>query len=44
MHLVDKYMHFIHTSLKESLIFDEMHHLKTPRSKDRGAFQKNNPT
>ncbi len=25
MHLVDKYIHFIHTSLNKSIIFDELH-------------------
>ena len=28
MHLVDKYMYFIHTSLNKNLIFDEMHYRK----------------
>jgi hypothetical protein len=40
MHLVDKYMYFIYTSLKKSLIFDEMHDIKTPQSFDRGVNQK----
>lgn len=44
MYLVDKYMHFIHMTLKKILIFDELHQIKNATVLKPRRIQKNNPT